>query len=86
MLEQQGISAVKLNYSNKEKKNVTLKLVKNRSALEYTSTLVERPNNLIKRIFKSNKTTLPLSKFYGLVFGGNTSIFKHRKIKLFLSL
>ena len=87
MLEQQGIPAIKLNYSNAQYKNVTLRLVKNRAALEYTSEWpAGHPPNLIQKLFRTNRRTVPFSNYYSLVYGGSTSIFKRHRKKLFPNL
>ena len=68
-----GIEATKLNFSNSESRKVLITLTPDRSALTYT-TLEER-KGCLGCFLGPKKTTIPLSDFKYLVYGGRTSTF-----------
>ena len=65
-----GIDATKYNYSNRESRDVRIRLTDNRTCLTYTT--VDGKNCLLG--CKSRKVRI--SDFQTLVYGGTTSTFK----------
>ena len=65
-----GISGTKLNFSDQRTKQVTIRLINKRSSIEY-------------RESKKKATTLPLSLFNGVMYGGQSSTFdRHKRNKM----
>ena len=83
-----GIKALKYNYSNYGVREVILRLVKNRTAIEYKTVEQNRhgqgTSNSFLNLFRSagKSRVLPLSDFFGLIYGGSTASFVKHKAKL----
>lgn len=75
-----GIEAFKYNFSNNGHRKVILRLVRNRSALEYKT---EGPAGQVPSCLgiptRSASTVATLSQFYGLLYGGTTVSFDRHK-------
>ena len=76
---QQGIPAIKYNFSNDGHRKVILKLNEARTHLIYES---EQPKSgCLNKLSGVNKRSIPLSAFVNMVYGGQTSTFRrHTKI------
>ena len=70
---EKGIKATKFNYSDSRRKEVTLKLVNNRSALQYSP--IEEEKTCMTKIF-TGKRTIPISSFLNVMYGWASSTFQ----------
>ena len=83
-----GIKAIKYNFSDYGVREVILRLVRNRTAIEYKTVAQNRNGhqtscgffNMLKSTEKSR--VLPLSQFFGLIYGGSTASFVRHKARL----
>ena len=74
-----GIPAIKFNFTNEKIKHVTIRLVKNRTALEYVTE--EPATSFCAKVF-CQKSKVPMSTFSGLIYGGSTMSFGRHKKRL----
>ena len=74
-----GIPAVKLNFSNCKTKNVTIRLVDRRQALEYFTDEPEQGNLCSMMFGAGTRRRIPLSDFHGIIYGGSTATFDYHK-------
>ena len=75
-----GIRGFKFNFSDGMRKPVIIKLVKNRTAIQYIP-LQQIETSCLNRIFKGTRT-IPLSYFYATQFGWASSTFKRHRSSL----
>ena len=73
LMEERGVLATKLNYSNLNRQEVRVTLTHDRRSLTFETL---ETKGCLSSIFGREKRSYPLSSFVGAFYGGTTSTFK----------